>query len=285
VRSIFWRRWIQQAIYWGKGYLLFQVDADGAPIAGTLHVLATNQVRIGERTGVYEVGDPNDPTRFDDDGYLRMGGRAYRVARLDNPHHENGVFAAHPDLFRLAAKLGRYTEGTFNSGIPAGYLKSTVPGMTQAQADELSASWMAKHGGDRRSIAVLNATLEFHPISINPVDSNLIEVARAGIADIAFAFGMAPEVLGVTLGATGTYSNIRDWWRQHRDFSLSPWVDTVGGTLTALTPAGVTVAVDLDGHSRPDEMERQAIYTAGIANGTYTVEEARTLEGRVTTGE
>ena len=78
------------------------------------------------------------------------------------------MFAAHPDVFRLSRKLARYTEGTFNSGVPAGYLKVTTPGLTQPQADELKAGWMAAHGGDRRSIAVLNATTDFHPISISP---------------------------------------------------------------------------------------------------------------------
>ena len=95
---------------------------------------------------------------------------------------------------------------------------------------------------------------------------------RASIAGSAFAFGMAPEVLGVSLGKSGTYSNIKDWWRLHRDFALSPWVDSVGGTLSALAPAGSAVVVDIDAHARPDEAERLANYAVGIPpNGVYTV--------------
>jgi phage portal protein BeeE len=106
-----------------------------------------------------------------------------------------------------------------------------------------------------------------------------VEVKRTTIAEAAFAFGMAPEALGVTMGNSSTYSNIKDWWRAHRDFALSPWADTIGGTLTALTPAAQSVAVDLDGHSRPDENDRIATYAAAIDAGIMTVDEARAREG------
>ena len=61
-----------------------------------------------------------------------------------------------------------YASGVFTSGIPAGYLKSNQPNMTADQAQTLKSTWLAQHGGTKRSIAVLNATTEFHPISICP---------------------------------------------------------------------------------------------------------------------
>jgi HK97 family phage portal protein len=245
-------------------------------------VLSVDKVLVDPDTGRYFVGpSPAEGWVFDRDGiYVDSKGFRFQLVRLDNPHHPSGVFAAHPDIFRLGSKLARYTEGTFNSGVPAGYLKVTAPGLTQPQADDLRSAWLRHHGGDTRSIAVLSATTEFHPISLSPLDSNLIEVARTSWAELAWAFGVAPEVLSIVTGEGNTYSNIRDWWRMHRDFSLSPWVDTVGGTLTALTPEGQSVSVDLDGHSRPDEAERVDTYAKGIQAGLWTVGEARVEEGR-----
>lgn len=271
-RSVFWREWIVQALYWGRGFLYFVEDFDGRPVAGTLRVLDRYAVEIDEWTGCYRINE----ALFDDDGRLGLG----RIVRLDNPLHPEGVFAAHPDVFTLTRKLARYAEGTFHTGVPAGYLKVNAQGLTQKQADDLKAGWLKSHGGDQRSIAVLNATTDFHALSLSPVDAALVEVKRASIADLAFAFGMAPEVLGVTLGNSATYSNIKDWWRLHRDFALSPWVDAVGGTLTALVPQRQTIAVDLDGHSRPDEAERLANYAVGIPLGIYSADEARLAEGR-----
>lgn len=280
-RSVFWRGWVKLALYWGRGYLYFLEDNTGQPMAGTLRTLDPHLVEVDEYTLRYVVhGAAGEVLEFDHDGY-RADGNPGRIVRLDNPIHPNGVFAAHPDVFALNRKLARYTEGTFNSGVPAGYLKATSPGLTQPQADVLKAKWMENHGGDRRSIAVLNATTEFHPIALNPVDAALVQVKNSTLADLAYAFGLAPEVLSVSMGTSNTYSNIRDWWRLHRDFGLSPWVDAIGGTLTALIPAGADVAVDLDGHSRPDEADRMDIYAKGIACGVYTVNEARAKEGRL----
>jgi HK97 family phage portal protein len=157
-------------------------------------------------------------------------------------------------------------------------LKATQPGLTQEQADTLKAKWMAAHGRDQRSIAVLNSTTEFHPLTLSPVDSALAEVKRLAIADVAYAFGIAPEVLGVTMGNSATYSNLTQWFRAHRDFGLSPWVDAIGGTLTAVLPGETGVSVNLDGFERPDLSERLANYERALSIGLYTLEEARAME-------
>ena len=82
----------------------------------------------------------------------------------------------------LAATIRSYAASVFTSGVPAGYLKSSQPSMTPDQAISLKASWMKAHGNARRSIAVLNATTEFHPISLNPVDAGLAGAQGMGPA-------------------------------------------------------------------------------------------------------
>ena len=82
--------------------------------------------------------------------------------------HGKGVISEHGAALGLAATVATYASGVFTSGIPAGYLKSNQPNMTADQAQTLKSTWLAQHGGTKRSIAVLNATTEFHPISISP---------------------------------------------------------------------------------------------------------------------
>jgi phage portal protein BeeE len=89
----------------------------------------------------------------------------------------------------------------------------------------------------------------------------LAEVKRLSIADVAFAFGMAPETLGVTLGNSATYSNVAQWFEAHRDFALQPWISIVEATLSALLPAGTEVRCNF------------ASYTdqaAGVTKGLWT---------------
>jgi HK97 family phage portal protein len=163
--------------------------------------------------------------------------------------------------------------------VPSGYLKTTQAGLTQPQADTLKAKWLEAHGGDEASIAVLNATTEFTPVSWSPVDAALAEVKRLNVADVAFSFGMAPETLGVTMGNSATYSNVAQWFEAHRDFALSPWEAALEGTLSALLPQGDLALVNLDAYTQPPLAERLEAYAGAIAAGIYTANEVRALEG------
>jgi HK97 family phage portal protein len=269
-RSVFWRHFLAQAIGWGRSFLYFLEAADGQPIAGTLRIISAPMVELNE-DGRWQIGE----YEFDDDG-RRNGGR---LVRLDNPHHPEGVFLAHPETFKIAGKIDRYTSSTFNSGVPAGVLKVQSANLTKAQADALKAVWMEAHGGDRRSIAVLNATTDFTALSLSPVDAAVAEVKRLAIADVAFAFGMAPETLGVTLGNSAVYSNVQQWFDGHRDFALSPWIGAFEGCLSQLLPAGTDAEVNLDSYTQPEQAERFASYDIAIKSGVLTVDEARALEG------
>jgi phage portal protein BeeE len=111
------------------------------------------------------------------------------------------------------------------------------------------------------------------------VDAALVEMTSWAIADIAFAFGLDPTTLGVSLSGSMTYTNVRDAWLNHRDFGLAPWLAVVSDTLSALTPTGQTVLVDLDGFENPTRQERYQALKLGIESGVITVDEAREIEG------
>lgn len=276
-RSVFWRDWFTSALHWGKGFLIFQEAADGSPLAGSLRTLHPDLVEdVGESLDTrWRVGDLD----FDGDGRVVVGGFPYRLLLLRNPHSPLGVFGQHPQLFALGDRLASYTAGTFRSGVPAGYLKVSTPTFTKDQADALKAAWMAAHGGDTRSIAVLNATTDFTPLSLSPVDSALIEVTRAWVADVAFAFGMAPETLGVGMGGSLTYSNQRDWFEAHRDFGLSTWDASGSGSLSSLLPRGLDVEINLNAYIQPTESQSIADGAAATNAGLITVDEWRADRG------
>ena len=290
-RSEFWASWVRSAMWWGEGAFLCQEDETGQPLAGSLRHLDSHLLTTARPDGTtlvwgLEWPDGGEPVLFDRDGYLDLGPVRYRMVVLRNPHspidsegRSLGVFAMHPDAFQLAGQIDTYASGTFRSGIPAGYLQTETPGFSQAQADDLKAKWLAAHGGDRRSIAVLNATTRFVPLNLSPVDAALDSVKRLSIADVAFAFGLDPEVLGVTLSNSGTYRNAQEFWGRHRDFSLAPWVSAVSDVLSALMSGTQTVVVDLDGFANPAPSERFAAYDVAIRAGILTVDEVRAREG------
>ena len=269
--TTFWRDWIVAALWYGRSFLYYVEDESGQPRAGTLTVLHPDHVTLADDGRItigadLELSADGTWTWPLADGRLGRG----RVVQLRNPDNPWGVFAAFPDVFRIARKTSRYTEGTFGTGVPAGYLKVTAPGLTQDQADRLKAAWMTAHGGSTRSIAVLNATTDFTPIQLSPVDSGLSDVRRLTYADLAFAFGVPPGLIGASVMAGGgaqTYQNLEQLWEEREDVVLPSWIGAVEGTLSALLPGTRAVAVDLDQYKYGTFEQRITQYAAGVAAG------------------
>jgi hypothetical protein len=292
-RGIFWTELLRSAIWWGEGAFLFTEDAAGAPQAGSLRLvpswsLSTERDSFGALC--WTLGDNDERVVFDRDGYVQLGPVRYRLLVLRNPHspvdtegRSQGVFAMSPDAFGLGAQLASYQSGQFRAGVPNGYLKVTGPEeLTQTTADALKKKWLENHGGDQRSIAVLNATTEFKPINLSPVDAALDQVKRLNIADVAFAFALDPITLGAGLNNSATYNNLRDAWSNHKDFGLASWIAALQDTLSALLPGSQQVAVTLDGFANPSPKERLETYqlaqTVDPSGGL--LDEIRLEEGR-----
>lgn len=289
-RSLFWSEWLRSAIWWGVGAFLCHEDATGQPVPGLMwnipsRTLTTERDSQGRLVWVLNSTD-SERAVFDYSGRIELGAHTYRIVTLRNPHspidvdgNSQGVFAMSPGVYGLAAQIDNYSQGTFRTGVPAGYLKVQTPGLTQEAATKLRAGWMAAHGGDRRSIAVLNATTDFQPLQLSPVDAALDSVKRLNLADVAFSFGLDPMTLGAGLQNSATYTNLRDAWANHRDFGLAPWTAAVEGTLSALMPGTQSVRVNLDGFANPTPAERFSAWQTALDAGIVTVDEVRAAEG------
>ncbi len=297
-RSKFWRDLISSSLWWGLGAFIYQEQLEQGslePLAGTMRLihpqhLGTQRNDAGELVWALTSTDGQGPILFDRDGYLDLptpsGSIRYRIAVLRNPLStvdeegmSRGVFAMTPGAFRFGAELDSYASGQFRSGVPNGVLQVTTPGLTSPEAQTLKASWMQAHGSNRRSIAVLNATTHFTPFNLSPVDAALADVKKLNIADVAFAFGMDPNMLGAGLQNSASYNNVRDYFRQHRDLTLGPWIAALQDLLTSLLPGTQGVKIDLDQFTRAEPEQRYAAYLTAINAGILTVNEVRQLEG------
>jgi hypothetical protein len=299
-RSTFWGGFVRHALHWGLGAFLStparQANDDpeglpsGPPKAGSLKLIDPRflSTQVDEDGALHWIidGGQGDPAVFDRDGFLQLGPVTYRITVLRNPLSgvdpegmSLGVFAMSPEAFQLGSQISSYMAGTFRSGVPAGYLKTETPGLSQTQADELKLKWMANHGGDRRSIAVLNATTSFVPLSFSPVDAAIGESKRLAIADVAFAFGMDPVTLNVSLANSATYNNVRDAWVNHRDYALSPWITALQDCLSALLAGTSGVLVSLDAFAQPDLKTRVETGKLAVDAGLITTDEWRASEG------
>jgi HK97 family phage portal protein len=266
----FWTNWITAALWWGDGYIYVPVrDNAGAP-KPPLWQLHPFDVKIDKATGTYSVGG----TRLPSGSIIHLRG-----AGPYKDWHGNGVLQVNGADLSLAATIRQYAASVFTSGVPAGYLRSSQPSMTEDQAVALKATWMKAHGNAKRSIAVLNSTTEFHPISISPVDAQLALAREWGLRDIALAFGIPPYMLGVP-GDSSTYANVESRLIELRTFSLLPWIRRIESVLDSEFPRGTSLKIKSDALLRADTASRYAAYESGLRAGWLTVDEVRELEDR-----
>lgn len=264
----FWANWITAALWHGDGYVYAPVrDSSGAP-KPPLWQLHPLDVTIDR--GRYWVGE----IELDADSIIHLRGAPPYV-----DGHGAGILETAGADLNLAATLRTYASGVFTTGVPAGYLKSTSPSMTPEQALDLKTKWLAQHGGALRSIAVLNATTEFHPISISPIDAQLDTARTWSLRDVALAFGVPAYMLGVP-GDSSTYANVESRMIELRTFTLLPWERRIESTIDAQLPRGTSLRIKSEALLRADTSSRYAAYKTALESGWLTVDEVRELENR-----
>jgi HK97 family phage portal protein len=209
-----------------------------------------------------------------------LGGRIIHLRGLA-PYDENGfgqgVLQRHAYDLALASQIRDYAVDTLNSGVPHGYLQVTAQNLTKDQAEALKKRWLQEHGNSR-SIAVLNATTQFHPLSISPLDAQLIEQKKVSVADIALMFGLDPTFLGAPSGDSATYANVESRQIIFTTHTLTPWARRIEETLSAELPYGTWIEMDMRGLLRGDSNTRKEFYASALEHGWLTVDEVRSIE-------
>ncbi len=289
-KTVVWGEYVRGAIWHGTGFMICLDDDRGTPIAGTVRILHPQMVSPVRDEGGYLVweiaSDFDPPVRSDREGYLTIGSLRWKVVPLRDPHapidaegHSVSLFERHRSTFQTANTIDGYTRGTFRSGVPSGVISIKTPNVGQEQMDSLKAAWMAAHGGERRSVAVLNAMTEFQPLSFSPVEAALDTTKRANLADMCLAFALDPAgAIGISMGDSSTYANVAQYYARLKA-DLMPWIETYEQTLSALLPAGQSVQLDFSELQRPTPAEQYAALKTAVDAGLLTIDEARAILG------
>lgn len=273
-RMEFFGQWIFSALIHGNGFIYVdERDVTGAPKPGSLYILHPELVDYIPGTGYFIRNANTTEYEYIPDGKLI---HLRNFGELDERNFGIGVIRRHAVSMLVANNLRAYTGQVYKSGIPQGILKVSNPNLTPEQAEGIKSKWLENHG-NKRSIAVLNSTTEFQPLSISPVDAQLMQMAQMSIADIALAFGIDPYQLGGS-SDTNTYANVESRNIAFVQNTLLPWIRRIEETLNAETARGTNIKINLSGLLRADTSTRTASYVAGIQNGWLTVDEVRAFE-------
>ena len=167
-----------------------------------------------------------------------------------------------------------------NAARPSGALvytsRETGDRLTEEQFDRLKTELTDAHVGASNAgrPLLLEGGLDWRPMSLSPADMDFIEGKHAAAREIALAFGVPPQLLGVPGDAT--YSNYREangaFWRQ----TVIPLAERAARAMTAWLGAkfpGARVGVDLDAVPALSA-EREALWSR-LEAATFLTPEAR----------
>lgn len=170
-----------------------------------------------------------------------------------------------------------------NAARPSGALVYGVRGerLTDAQFEALKAQLTATYAGVENAgrPILLEGGMDWKPLSLTPAEMDFTAGKHAAAREIALAFGVPPQLLGIPGDAT--YANYREanaaFWRQ----TVVPLVRKAAGALTGWLGgrfAGCEVRADLDGVPAL-QAERDALWARLEAASFLTPEERRRMAG------
>lgn len=284
----FWEQYITSYLSWGEGiaYAPRMLDDDGEPtgeIVPPLYVLHPKYVHVDD--GRYYVvddlaGDEDERRVYLDPAELII------IRNIVRPGRERGLGAiqAHAYDLGFAGRIREYTDNLFERGVPNGYLKSTKPDLEQIQATALKRAWMRAHGGEKKEIAVLNATTEFKPLGIDPAVVAITDMLKLAAWQICLIMGVPPARLGIAMGNSNTYSNLEMENTAFVQDTHLPIARKLEAAVDPKLPHGTSMKIDFRSELRGDQKTRWEIYKMASeivdADGqpAMTVDEIRDAE-------
>jgi HK97 family phage portal protein len=172
-----------------------------------------------------------------------------------------------------------------NAARPSGALvyasKESADRLTEEQFERLKAELSVVHVGAQAAgrPLLLEGGLDWRPMSLSPADMDFIEGKHAAAREIALAFGVPPQLLGVP--GDNTYANFREangaFWRHTVVPLAERAARALSGWLGAKFP-GARVGLDLDAVPALSA-ERDALWARLEAASFLTPAERRRLAG------
>lgn len=127
---------------------------------------------------------------------------------------------------------------------------------------------------------LLEGGLEWKEMSLNPRDMDFINIKHSSARDVALAFGVPPQLLGIP--GDNTYSNLKEarlaLWEQTILPLLTTVTDALNNWLVPMFDSGLTLSLDQD--AIPIFAEKRDAYWERIASADFlSAEEKRKLLG------
>lgn len=166
----------------------------------------------------------------------------------------------------------------FSSGLLLGGIVTPKEDLDEDQAEAILSGLKAKVSGVRNAgdIAIVNASLEFSPWTMNAEDAQFLESRQYGVEEVARIFGVPKELLSAS-GATSWGSGIQELVRGFARFTLPGYTTPMEEAFSRLLSNPRFVEFEYAGLLKGTPQEEINLLLAQVAGNLITVDEARAI--------
>ncbi|MEQ8446926.1 MAG: phage portal protein [Pelagibacterium sp.] len=203
----------------------------------------------------------------------------------DSIIHVRGPFSKCPlnlacDAINAAKHMERHAGNLFKNAARPGGALETPKSIGDEGVKKMIAGWKAAMAGSENAgnTPVLWDGTKFVPFTLNSTDSQFLENRKFQIEEIARAFNIPAQMIGMLDRAT--WSNIEHKGREFLSYSLEPWLRILEAALrralfTTDERAEYRVRFDRDDLTRADLTARATAINSLIASRVLNPNEAR----------
>jgi len=192
-----------------------------------------------------------------------------------------GVIEAFRQAWGRILDIADYGAGTFHTAAENSVIiQVDRPELTEEQANDLQAAWIARHASGTRRPAVLPKSMTVTPLAFSPADAQFIEAAQLSIAEIAFMFLLDPTDLTTSVGSSGTltYANREQREIERLTHAVGPWLRRFEQAWADLLPGRRHMAFNVEHLLRTDTLTRLQATEIALRTGVFTLNDARGTE-------
>jgi len=280
--SFEWRKYtFEQVLTGGRAFTYIERNAAGTPV--NLWPLDPNEVTVsvprGQTARLYKVGPKSKPREYEPRDIIDVP----FMLRSDRVGHRSPL-ATNRDVIGLAIAATQYGSKFFQGGgVPpfavTGNFQTT--GALSRAADDLAEA-VRKAAKEQRQALTLPSGLEIKPIGADPEKSQLVELKRFIIEEVARIYSIPPTFLQDL--THGTFSNTEQQDLHFVKHTIKRWAEQFEQELNlklfGRRSNNQYAELNMDGLLRGDFKTRMDGYAQGIQNAVLTPNEARRQENR-----
>lgn len=192
-----------------------------------------------------------------------------------------GVVQQFRESLTRAEDVANYGAAMFRSAAENSVvIQVDRPTLEEAEANAVQELWVARHASGIRRPAVIPASMTITPLSFSPEDAQFLESRQFSVAEIAFMFLMDPTDLTAVIGQGGmlTYANREQREIERLTHPVGHLMRRIEQAWADLLPGRRSIAFNVERLLRTDTLSRLTSTNIGLENGTFTLNDARTIE-------